>query len=286
MARNMDAILEDLKIRSTEAVEAANELDSLGLEAMIGALEQPEVLVSPGGRRTLSKHLARQEMSAVLPSLVKAVSHGDWRPCQVACDALCLIGKEVVPALAERLLQKDIGTEGKKNIILALLRLGGADALKSIQKVAAEDNDADVRESAVSTLGRIGIEDEKPILLALQDESENVRYAAAIAAGWLRIKDAAKGILELMKELSGDRKAYAIYALDRIGDLQATPIVCESLKDTEPYVRWSAAVALRRLWREDCHDRLIEMLDDPEETVAAAASETLRMKMDGEARIR
>ncbi|HUV38274.1 MAG TPA: HEAT repeat domain-containing protein, partial [Planctomycetota bacterium] len=69
----------------------------------------------------------------------------------------------------------------------------------------------------------------------------------------------------------------AVYALDRIGDTRAAAFVIECLEDPDPYVRWSAAVALRRLWTPDCAAALRKAAADPEETVATAARDTLSL---------
>ena len=260
---------------SSEAIEAARALGALGVEALCAVLDTPAALNVPGPRRTLSAQLARQDPAAVAPALLRALAHKDWRPNQVACDAIGLMKETMTPALIDN-LETEREPTGRINTILILRRMGVSAAAPALAKLAREDPVAEVRAAAVEALGHLGVSQAAAAVVAgLDDTSPAVRLKSVKAAGWLRMCEATEGILAFARSADTEGRAAAVYALDRIGEVRATSFVVDCLKDADPYVRWSAAVALRRLWQEGCETALEKVLEDTEETVAAAALETL-----------
>ena len=258
-----------------EAAGAAEALGALGARALCAALGSPEALNVPAGRRMVSAQLGTQDASAVAPALLRALAHKDWRPNQVACDAIGLMKEAMTPALIDN-LETEREPNGRLNTILILRRMGVSAAAPSLAKLAREDPDAEIRAAAVEALGHLGVSQAAAaVVVALDDTSPAVRLKSVKAAGWLRMCDATEGILAFARLADTEGRAAAVYALDRIGEVRATPFVVDCLKDADPCVRWSATVALRRLWQEDCETALEKALDDTEETVAAAALETL-----------
>ena len=266
------------RLSGAEAVEAAEVLGALGHEALCRALNTPEVLVVPGGRRALSAQLARQDAAAVTGALMRALAHKDWRPVQVAFDAIQAFGERMIPVLIEN-LEKEEEPAGRASTIMTLERMGASAAGNTLARAAHEDPVSEVRLAAVQALGRIGGDQAPAAAVAgLRDESQAVRLAAVRAAGWLRAREAVEGVIDFARAAATDARAAAVYALDRIGDTRATGFVTGLLKDPAPYVRWSAAVALRRLWTAKCEAALREAIGDADEVVATAALETLCIK--------
>jgi len=260
---------------ASEAVEAATALGALGAEALCAALDAPEALNVPAARHALKDQIARQDPAAVAPALLRALAHGDWRPNQVASDAIGLMVDAMVPALI-RNLETESEPNGRINTMVILRRMGVSAAGPAFAKLAREDAAVDVRAAAVEALGHLGVEEAgAAAVVALSDGSPLVRLKAVKAAGWLRAREAVDGVLAFARDADAEGRAAAVYALDRIGDTRAADDVVRLLKDPEPYVRWSAAVALRRLWTEGCEDAVHAAVGDEEETVAAAALETL-----------
>lgn len=257
------------------AIEAARALGALGAEALGAVLDTPEALNVPGGRRTVSAEIARQGPAAVAPALLRALAHRDWRPNQVACDAIGLMKEAMVPHLVGN-LETEGEPNGRINTILILRRMGVSAAGPVLAKLVREDGTTDVRAAAVEALGHLGVEEaDAAVAVALSDESPLVRLKAVKAAGWLQAREAVDGILAFARTADAEGRAAAVYAVDRIGDTRAADDVVRLLEDPDPYVRWSAAVALRRLWTEGCEDAVKAAVNDEEETVAAAALETL-----------
>ena len=255
--------------------DAADALAALGLEAMVAALNTPEMLTRLQGRRRLSAHLAGQDPAAVTPPLLAALAYVHWAPNQVAIDALCAMGEPAIPALIANLTNEPDG-HGRRQTITALRRMDAIAAVAPLARLGREDPVTEVRARAIQALGMLGAEDSGPtIIAALGDKSHVVRLEATKAAGWLRLSAAVDTLLELLRSKSSQDRAAAVYALDRIGDTRATAAVTELLADPSPYVRWAAAVALRRLWKDDCQAALQKALKDGEGTVATAALETL-----------
>ena len=262
-------------LSGSESAEAADALAALSLEAMITALNTPEMLTRAPGRRKLSAHLAAQDPAEVMPPLLAALAYVHWAPNQVAIDALCAMGEPAIPYLIENLANEPDG-HGRRQTIIALRRMDAIAAVSALERLGREDPVTEVRAHAIQALGMLGAEDSAPtITAALGDKSHVVRYEAIKAAGWLRLSAAADALVELLRSKSGQERALAVYALDRIGDTRATAAVVALLQDPSPYVRWAAAVAIRRLWKNDCQGPLEKALNDGEETVAAAALETL-----------
>jgi len=260
-----------------QAIESARALGALGAEALCAVLEVPTALNVPGGRRSISAELARQEPAGVIPALLKALAHEDWRPNQVASDAIGLMGEAAVPYLIEN-LETESAPNGRINTMLVLRRMGATAAAGAFAKLAREDDVAEGRAAAVEALGWLGgKESGSAVAAALEDASPLVRLKAVKAAGWLKAREAVEGTLAFARSTDAEGRAAAVYTLDRIADTRATPFVTDALKDPAPYVRWSAAVALRRLWQESCQEAIRAALADEEEPVRAAARETLRI---------
>jgi len=271
---------------SAEAVEAAKAVGALGVEALCAALDTPEALNVPRARHALKDEIARRDPAVVAPALLRALAHKDWRPNQVACDVINLMQEAMTPALIDN-LETERQPNGRINTMLILRRMGASAAAPSLVKLACEDSVAEVRATAVEALGYLGVaQAADAVVVALDDTSPAVRLKAVKAAGWLRMCDAAEGVVAFARSADTEGRAAAVYALDRIGDVRATPFVVDCLEDPDPYVRWSAVVALRRLWKEGCETPLEKALEDTEETVAAAALETLCIAAPTKARNR
>jgi HEAT repeat protein len=261
-----------------EAVEAAEALAALGPEALCAVLERPEALNVPRGRRAISAALAAQDPSAVSAALIKALDSTDWRPVQVATDAIGLMAEAMSPVLVAS-MTPEANAWGLLNTITAVRRMGLEEAGPALRTLARGHADERVRAAAVESLGWMGTGRAAAALAdALRDASTGVRLKAVKSAGWLRTCEVVDEVIAFGREADAAGRAVAVYALDRIGEVKATPFVIECLGDADAYVRWSAAVALRRLWTPDCADALQRATADTEETVAGAARETLSLR--------
>jgi len=128
------------------------------------------------------------------------------------------------------------------------LRLAGVAkptaALRALAQ-ALQDENYDVRRSAVKALGKIGSDVAIPALIqALQDENYNVRRSA-------------------------------VKALGKIGSDVAIPALIQALQDEKHNVRRSAAEALGKIGSETAIQALIQVLQDENYNVRRSATEAL-----------
>ncbi|MFB3891400.1 MAG: HEAT repeat domain-containing protein [Phycisphaerae bacterium] len=286
---------------SPQVIEAIErEIVRLGPDALRVILFFPEALVHPPARRRLARLATEMDHAKVLPVLVEALSHPDWRIFQITADALALMGAEPRDALAANLRDCQSAV-GRAHTLFCIHRLAdpfhwlgiGDRTLVPLIAGAAGDESAEVRATAVESLSKceaLAGRDEaqaeayaRAVTAALDDADETVREQAVKACG--RMFDARCGdalsrpavdrLILMLPAVAGEARADAVRALERIGDIRAAGAVRAMLGDRDPYVRWSAAVALRRLWEMGNATALAAAVNDPDPVVAAAARETL-----------
>ncbi|OGF48299.1 MAG: hypothetical protein A2452_12310 [Candidatus Firestonebacteria bacterium RIFOXYC2_FULL_39_67] len=277
MIGNIEQLLKVLGTRTPEAVEAAKALAKKGVPALCLPLKRPESLSSPQGRHAIARLLFVTDISKIMSNLLDAIASKDWRPVQTAGDVLYAMGRRSAPILI-KYLETEKRSEGKINAMFVLQRISTDEAGKAIEKIALTDKDPNVRSVAVMTLGMIGAFSSKDtVVKVLRDKSLDVRFSAVKSAGYLRIKEAAKQIVKIVeKEKDPKVKAVGIYSLDRIGNPEVAKDILGFLKDSDAYVRWSAAVALRRIWNDSCRP-ILKKMKDPDKVVASAILETMQI---------
>jgi HEAT repeat protein len=148
-----------------------------------------------------------------------------------------------------------------------------------------KDNDVDLRQIAVRTLGRIGpaAKDAVPALAALlHDKDWETRSAAAIVLGQIGADGEASvaALTESLSDMQGDVRVCAIEALSRIGPAAApaTAGLTARLGDTSPAVRSAAARALGQIGpaARKALPALDKLRSDREDYVRQAAGDACR----------
>ena len=160
---------------------------------------------------------------------------------------------DFAPQIAE--LLKDQDSEVRDSAISSLGMMG--EAAKQFAPQIAErlwDQDSHVRSSAANALGKMG-EAAKPFapLIAemLRDQDSHVRSSAANALG--KMGEAAKPFAPLIAEMLRDQDSHvrssAANALGKMGEAakMVAPLIAEMLKDQDSHVRFSALSALGRM---------------------------------------
>ncbi len=155
--------------------------------------------------------------------------------------------------------------EVRRNISYALTQVG-APAVRALTE-AAGHADWWVRDTAVETLGDIGIADKDAthaLASALTDQSLQVRRHAAEAIGIAGRPDTA-GVSLLIDALQcpdDELRRNSALALAKTGELaaQAVPALEGALRDTDRYVRGYAVEALRRIGTPEAQQVLIDDL--------------------------
>ena len=173
---------------------------------------------------------------------------------QKGLSALGAEASNAVPALIE-IYQQNFASSAREAAANTLVEIGPAAkmAIPVLIKSAASTN-SDVRAFALYTLGRMALESETvvPVLIkGLHDPDREVRFNAAFG-------------LEALAFMGGDAKP-------------AIPALVETLKDSHPSARASAATALGHIHSEPALviPALIEMLRDPDVQQHANAATAL-----------
>jgi HEAT repeat protein len=151
---------------------------------------------------------------------------------------------------------------------------------------ALQDTDESVRESAAKALGMLGEASAvEPLTCALEDEAGPVRSAVASALGDIGDTAAIAPLLAQMERESHglkpsglavavsweDARPSIAWALGQLRDPIAAPCLCDCLKDSSPYLRFSAAQALGEISDPRSLVVLRAMLtDDPQLSAMAA----------------
>ncbi|MCL5037958.1 MAG: HEAT repeat domain-containing protein [Chloroflexi bacterium] len=148
-------------------------------------------------------------------------------------------------------LKKDMINSAKNadiSIFSALSEMGDLNGLLKL----LEDEDKNVRSSAVDALGKIGSEKAvEPLIRLLEDENEYVRRSAVDALGKIGSEKAVEPLIRLLKDES---------------------------------VRWHAVVALRKIGFEKTAEPMIRLLKNKNEDIdARLAALALNMTVSGKA---
>ena len=141
---------------------------------------------------------------------------------------------------------------------------------------ALSDNDPDVRQSAVWSLGQLGSEQALSALREhLTDQDTKVRQSAALALWQLGGAQALSALLERLTDQEPDVRLMAVQVLGQLRSEQALPALLERLTDQEPDVRQSAALALGQLGSAQALPALLERLTDQDSSIRLMAVQAL-----------
>ena len=141
---------------------------------------------------------------------------------------------------------------------------------------ALENENKDVRSSAVRALGQIGdARAFQPLIKTLEDEDKDVRSSAAVALGQIGDTRAFQPLIDALKDGNENVRSSAVRALGRMGNPQAVSAIIDALKDEHRYVRSSAAAALGRMGNPQAVQPLIDALEDEDALVCSYAVNAL-----------
>jgi vesicle coat complex subunit len=125
-----------------------------------------------------------------------------------------------------------------------------------------QDKANNVRGSAATALGRIGLEQAvNPLIKCLRDEANIVRGRAATALGQIGSEQAVNPLIECLQDEARNVRGSAAAALGQIGSEQAVKPLIECLRDDANDVRGSAVTALGRIVSEKPTPDLDQVLD-------------------------
>lgn len=180
-----------------------------------------------------------------------------WSTTEVVADALIrLLGVPV----------------GKREIVEAIVRFGGTVTDRLLLKL--DDSDVDVRQAAISALGRIGDRKAVPRLIeALADPDLTVVTSGALAT--IGDSRAYETLLEFLGDEEPAVRQAAIAALNSIGHPSMASRVRELLESPDPRMRESAVRIAGYFGYLECVDPLLKLTQDPDIEVRRAVIEIL-----------
>lgn len=182
---------------------------------------------SPLVRKAAVSGAGKLELTDCIPEIIQLLddSDHDVRSTAVAClQALALVERSGIHAIARQLGDSD-KSEQRRNAAILFAALGDGDRLS----VLVKDEDAIVRQAAVSSIGKLHFIPSSGILLmALVDEEPDVRIAAAETLGELGDRGAMTALTHALNDEDAWVQCAALNSLARIypvGALDAVQMV-------------------------------------------------------------
>jgi HEAT repeat protein/beta-lactamase regulating signal transducer with metallopeptidase domain len=275
VARSLAVALrdDDERVRAAAVHAIASRKERSVVVDLISLLEDPSVDV----RRATAEALSDMPDPRAIAALVQALrSDSDAGVRELAAQALGQIDDErAVPGLTAALRQERVVAVRRK-IVWALAEIESPSAAGALTE-ALRDEDAEVRQYAISGVSSLEIRSAAPQLTALlRDPNADVRARAAHALGDMKIVDALDELMALAGDANADVRQYAIGALGNLEDPRALPAFVRALRDQNVDVRRYAVSAisdvdgLQRAPRE-----LVDALNDADQDVRESAVRAL-----------
>jgi HEAT repeat protein len=241
----------------------------------------------------------------VIPPLVEALGHSDWRVREHASRALAAIDhpdvraalavgmqstNEHVRAAATTALNWSVNREESPEVLAQLVRRDsrsrneraqqelvrmGSNAVDTVASLLA-DEEPDVRVAAIDMLRRMNLEASVPPLLrALNDDHTGVRIAAAEALGTMHRASAFRALFIAVKDHDLGVREAAVAALGRMADDQTKPLFIKLARAADWRSRSRAIRTLGTLGGTGIADLLQEGLSDEHWRVRRAAADAI-----------
>lgn len=229
--------------------------------------------------RELKRHailaLATTASENAIPALEEALTTADHDLKKTIAESLGQISTiSASEKLVELLNERDpvIVTKALKG----MRKSPPLSAIPALTRLAKHPN-SDIRRYSIEAFA--GLDDAAAYDLLeqhlLNDESTRVRAAAARGLGRIGNKQA---IPALERSLRGEStvRCAAIQSLTALNDGSVIPALLASLKDSSPEVRYHAVSGLGKLRANQAINRIVGMLEDPDDTVRLGAAKALQ----------
>jgi hypothetical protein len=156
-------------------------------------------------------------------------------------------------------------------------RLSGAKAIEAL-KILCNDNDEDLRASAVWSLARIQTQSALPVLKQLyEDQSLKVRAAVASGLGFCGAKDSVPLLIKyLQRDDAPAVRENAARTLALLGGDEASEALRGALKDSHYNVRYNVILALKKLKDKRAIEHLVAFVENAEPSDSISQSEALK----------
>lgn len=174
----------------------------------------------------------------------------------------------------ERALVCLLGQENaRKEVIEALVRYGERVTKLLADQLQAEDSET--RKAAIIALGRIGDANAVPAIVAALDEDQELTVLIAGALGKIGDRRAFESLLELLGHPDAAVRQASIAAINSLGHPEMAARACRLLTDQNPHIRESAVKIAGYFGYPECTDLLLERCGDEVESIRRAAVEHL-----------
>ena len=265
-------------LRSAEALRDTNVAAARELFALVAAAEVSPVWRGAGARGILL--LAGEAAPALLATRLR---QGD----AAERDLVLGVAREIgTPAVAVA-LAGEVGAlppPWQAAVAVALADLGGPEALAALENLAREGK-AEARETAVTALGRRGVDTSLPLLLAATREEPAGSLAAAAWAALVRVPAAGAGAA-LLAELPAAGPARQAKLIGVLGERRfagAADALLRLAAGAEPVAAGAALRALGQLLPPERLPDLVQLAprlaDEERRTLADRAIVTTAMKV-------
>lgn len=240
------------------------------VEASLQGLRMSE----PNARREAALYLAEHPSPMACEALLMALGDVDARANEAIIAAVI---EQTAPERIARLvtvMRED--SSARRNAALSTLIEIGARWPESLS-AALVHSSTEVRLHTAEVLGDLRHPATGPALIErLTDDQElpNVRHAAAQALGKIGDRAATTALIAAAEQGDFWVRYAAIEALGRLGDEQAVPVLLRLLKQ-DAWMRPATVQALGNIGRVEAVPDLSAALDDPNDTVRAAAIEAI-----------
>jgi len=255
----------------------------ISISELIHALNDTESLLAPRYLYRLSD-LEGDELQQVQNSW-KSVP--EWRRKALLEDLEELGEKDDLLSFeaVARLAMDDVDAQVRISALRILWEFDSRDLVALYTKVLEKDQEVEVRAEAAANLGKYvlaGELDELPsrlvtdienrLLKVIQgQESEVVQQQALESLAYSSRKEVAGLIRKAYASNTADWKASALAAMGHSANEAWALQVLESLDDKNPLVRLEAVRSSGELELKKTSDRLLELLDDPDDEIRQAA---------------
>jgi len=227
---------------------------------------------SPIVRKAAVSAAGKLGLSDCLPEIVRLLDDTDHavRSTVAAClQALALIDRSAIQAIAGQLGDSD-KSEQRRNAAILFAALGDGDRLSLLVK----DEDALVRQAAVSSIGKLHLVSSSGILLmALVDEDPDVRIAAAESLGEVGDRGAVTALTLTLNDEDAWVQCAALNSLARI----CPEGVLDAVQTVMPGAEGLLLITCLKLLEGEGSDQALELVErsldnsDPEVVTLALA---------------
>ncbi|HEY5944194.1 MAG TPA: HEAT repeat domain-containing protein, partial [Kofleriaceae bacterium] len=243
-----------------EAAAAATALSKVGTpdarDALVAAVRSADLDVARNAAASLSKFRLTDDVTAALRSAI--VAHPELKVAVM--QQLVAGGSPFGLALAKQAISGDDGQEAYR--AMSALEQAASPAAFDILSIGVHSRDASIRAESVATLGNMGDKRALDVVSqALRDSEPNVRYAAVRTLGSMGTEKARDVIVGLSRSGNVDDRRAAVANLRRFEDQGTTRRLMELMRDPDPSVAYTAIDASAE--RPEAQSALRGLLSDP-----------------------